>query len=62
MYRHINCCIHTTLQGDQIMFRLKKWIFHSNLSAILDFRVRNVFYYQIDVRNGFFVVELAKQV
>ena len=43
MYRNINCCIHTTLQGDQIMFRLKKWILYSNLSAILDFRVRNVF-------------------
>ena len=24
IYRHINCCIHTTLQGDQILFRLKK--------------------------------------
>ena len=51
----------TTLQGDQILFRLKKWIFYQNLSAILDFRVRNVFYYQIDVWNGLLVVELAKK-
>ena len=51
----------TTLRGDQILFRLKKWIFYQNLSAILDFRVRNVFYYQIDVWNGFLVVELAKK-
>ena len=58
---HINCCIHSTLQGDQILFRLKKWIFYPNLSAILDFRVRNVFDYQIDVRNGFLVVELVKK-
>ena len=39
----IYCCIHTTLQRNQILFRLKKWIFYPNLSAILDFRVRNVF-------------------
>ena len=45
-----------------ILFRLKKLIFYPNVSAILDFRVRNVFYYQIDVRNGFLVVELAKKV
>ena len=59
---HINCCIHSTLQGDRILFRLKKYIFYPNLSAILDFRVENVFKYQIDVRNGFLVVELAKKV
>ena len=58
---HINCCIHT-LDLDQILFRLKKLIFFPNLSAILDFRVRNVFLYQIDVRNGFLVVELAEKV
>ena len=61
LYSHINCCIHTTLQGDQIMFRLKKWIFYPNSSAILN-GVRNVFKYQIDVRNGFLVVKLAKKV
>ena len=33
-----------------------------SLSAILDFTVRNVFKYQLDVRNGFPVVELAKKV
>ena len=44
------------------MFRLKKMIFYLNLLAILDFTVRNVFYYQTDVRNGFLVVELSKNV
>ena len=50
------------MQGEQILFCLKKWIFYPNLSAILDFRIRNVFYYQIDFKNGFVVVELAKNV
>ena len=59
---HPHCCIHATLQGDQILFRSKKWIFYPNLPAILDFRVRNVFLYQIDIRNGFLVVELANEV
>ena len=58
---HINCCIHATLQRDKIMFLLKKMIFYTNFSAILDFNARNVFKYQIDVRNGFLVVELAKK-
>ena len=43
-------------------FSLKKLIFYPNLSAILDFRVRNVFLYQIDIRNRFLVVEVAKKV
>ena len=55
------CCIHTTLKGGQILFRLKKWIFYPNLWAILDFTVRK-FYYQTDVKNGFLVVELSKKV
>ena len=27
LHRYNNCCIHTTLQGDRILFRLKKYIF-----------------------------------
>ena len=30
-------------KGDNFVFAWKKWIFHPNLSAILYFRVRNVF-------------------
>ena len=37
-------------------------IFYPNLSVILDCRVRNVFQYQIDVKKGFLVVKLAKNV
>ena len=49
-------------KGIEFCFAKKKWIFYPNLSGILDFRVRNVFFYQIDVKNGFIVVELAKKV
>ena len=45
IYRHINCCLHTSLQlcSDRTLFRLKELIFSPNLSAILDFVVKNVF-------------------